>query len=72
MRHLRTVSAFAALVAFTACAQTPAPASDSLKDDAVTIASFDFAESRILGEVYAQALERRGFPVIRQLGLGPR
>ena len=35
-------------------------------------ASFDFAESRLLAEIYAQALERAGVPVRRAFGLGPR
>src|SRR3954468_20399648 len=39
---------------------------------AVTVASFDFAESRLLAEVYAQALERAGLPVRRAFDLGPR
>ena len=38
----------------------------------VTVASFDFAESRLLAEIYAGALERAGVPVHRALGLGPR
>jgi osmoprotectant transport system substrate-binding protein len=41
-------------------------------DDAITIASFDFPESRLLAEIYAQALESKGFEVKRALGLGPR
>jgi osmoprotectant transport system substrate-binding protein len=42
------------------------------QDDAITIASFDFPESRLLAEIYAQALESKGFEVKRALGLGPR
>jgi osmoprotectant transport system substrate-binding protein len=38
----------------------------------VVVASFDFAESRLVAEIYAQALEDEGFIVDRQLGLGPR
>jgi len=37
---------------------------------AVDIGSKDFTEQFILGELYAQALEARGFPVERHLGLG--
>lgn len=44
----------------------------ALEDRAITIASFDFPESVILAEIYAQALEAHGFAVGRQLGLGPR
>lgn len=41
-------------------------------DDAITIASFDFPESELLAEIYAQALEAKGFRIIRALDLGPR
>jgi osmoprotectant transport system permease protein len=36
----------------------------------VRIGSKDFTEQFVLGELYAQALESRGFPVERRLGLG--
>jgi osmoprotectant transport system permease protein len=36
----------------------------------VRIASKDFTEQFVLGELYAQALEARGYPVERRLGLG--
>ncbi|MGH2672948.1 MAG: ABC transporter substrate-binding protein, partial [Actinomycetota bacterium] len=39
---------------------------------AITIASFNFPESVLLAEIYAQALEGEGFAVKRQLGLGAR
>jgi osmoprotectant transport system substrate-binding protein len=39
---------------------------------AVTIASFSFSESRTLGEIYAQVLERNGYRVRRALGLASR
>jgi osmoprotectant transport system substrate-binding protein len=38
----------------------------------VVVASFDFAESEVLGEVYAQALAQAGVPLRRELRLGPR
>jgi osmoprotectant transport system substrate-binding protein len=38
----------------------------------ITVASFNFTESTILAELYAQALEDAGFPVDRQLDLGSR
>lgn len=41
-------------------------------DDVVDVASFDFAESQLLAEIYAQALEDEGIEVRRQLDLGPR
>jgi osmoprotectant transport system substrate-binding protein len=42
------------------------------RDDPITVASFDFAESRLLAEIYTQALDRAGLPVRRAFGLGPR
>jgi osmoprotectant transport system substrate-binding protein len=38
----------------------------------VVVASFNFPESVLLGEIYSQALEHAGVPVRRELGLGPR
>jgi osmoprotectant transport system substrate-binding protein len=52
---------------------TTAPAApDRLRDDTVTVGSFDFAESRLLAELYSQALEDAGFRVRRAFGIGPR
>jgi osmoprotectant transport system substrate-binding protein len=48
---------------------SPRPATG---DDAITVASFDFTESEILGELYAQAFERDGIRVVRQMRLGSR
>src|SRR5262245_43782790 len=57
----------------TACAGSdPAPTATALDDDAITIGSFDFPESTLLAELYAQALEGHGFTVDRRFGLGPR
>lgn len=41
-------------------------------DGAITVASFDFPESVLLAETYAQALESHGFTVKRALGVGAR
>ena len=38
----------------------------------INVASFNFPESVILAEVYAQAMEDRGYPVERNLNLGSR
>ena len=46
------------------------PASPSLPGSA--LASFDFAESRLIAELYAQALEGQGFEVVRLGAVGPR
>jgi osmoprotectant transport system substrate-binding protein len=44
----------------------------ALKDDVITVGSFNFTESVVLAEVYSQALEEGGFRVHRQFDLGPR
>jgi osmoprotectant transport system substrate-binding protein len=38
----------------------------------IDVSSFNFPESEILGEIYAQALEDEGYPVERTLNLGAR
>lgn len=45
---------------------------DTLTDAAVTVGSFDFAESVLLAEIYSQALEHHGVAVEREFALGPR
>ncbi len=42
------------------------------RSGAVVLAAFDFPESELLVEIYGQALERDGVPVVRELGLGTR
>jgi osmoprotectant transport system substrate-binding protein len=48
------------------------PTATTLRDDTVTVGSFDFAESKLLAELYSQALEAEGYDVDRAFGLGPR
>lgn len=57
-----------------ACAVGPGSAepADALGDDAVTVGSFNFDESVLLAELYAQALAASGIPVVRRLSVGPR
>jgi osmoprotectant transport system substrate-binding protein len=44
----------------------------ALDDPAITVASFDFPESELLGEIYGQALAAGGFDVRFEHRLGPR
>jgi osmoprotectant transport system substrate-binding protein len=44
----------------------------TLRDDTVTVASFDFAESELLAELYSQALEAHDYRIRRTFELGPR
>jgi osmoprotectant transport system substrate-binding protein len=65
----------AACVLFVAaCTRGPSGADGSavLTDDAITVGSFDFPESELLAEIYAQALTGAGFTVDRAFNLGPR
>jgi len=59
------------LVALPSCSGS-SPAQRRPASDAVVVASFDFPESVLVGEIYAQALEHAGVRVRRELGLGPR
>ena len=74
-RHRTGLAGFGLAVAWLAActpASTSAPTPTALGDAAITVGSFDFAESRLLAEVYSQALERHGITVRRAFGLGPR
>jgi osmoprotectant transport system substrate-binding protein len=51
----------------SASAPNSAPSSD-----VVVVVSFNFPESELLAEIYAQALEHNGVPVRRAFDLGPR
>ena len=67
-------SACAALLLVTGC--TSGPSGDAAAVDPrhppVRVTSFDFPESQILAEIYADALQRHGYPVIRLMGVGSR
>lgn len=69
----RTAVLVVALVlAASACDRTSEPPPDVDRDDAVTIASFNFPESVLLAEIYAQALEAADVRVKRETALGTR
>jgi osmoprotectant transport system substrate-binding protein len=62
------------LVFGAGCSSSTTHADGQLRPDdgAVVVASFNFSESKLVAEIYAQALERAGIPVRRELDLGPR
>lgn len=66
----RLLPALLALGVLLGCAEPPRAVEP--RGDAVAVASFDFPESVLLAEVYAQALEGAGVPVRREHRLGPR
>jgi osmoprotectant transport system substrate-binding protein len=55
-----------------ACDRTSEASPNVDRDDAVTIASFNFPESVLLAEIYAQALEATDVRVKRETALGTR
>jgi osmoprotectant transport system substrate-binding protein len=60
------------LLAGCATGDRARPPSSALGDDAITIGSFNFAESQLLAQLYGQALEARGVRVLYETGRGPR
>ncbi len=56
----------------SACGGTATDETGPTGEDGVRVASFDFAESELLAELYAQALESAGLPVVRMGRAGPR
>lgn len=66
-RHLRTWLVLPAALALvlTACGGDE-------DGETITVGSFNFPESTILAEIYAQALEDAGLPVERELDIGAR
>jgi len=74
--RLLAVAILAAL-AFAACAKsnnTPSAtsSSSSAAKPAITIGSANFTEAIVLGEIYAQGLEAKGYHVTKKLNLGAR
>ena len=56
----------------SAGAETSSTTGGGEEGPAITVASFNFPESVILAEIYAQALEANGYTVERNLNLGSR
>jgi len=72
LRHLTLV--LAVVLGLSACGgdptkQSPAGGGDS---KAITVGSAAFPENEIIAEIYAQALEAKGFTVKKQLNIGAR
>jgi osmoprotectant transport system substrate-binding protein len=62
-----------AVVGLTACGGGGGqPAAQSKGGAPIVVASFNFTDSQILAEIYAGALEAKGYPVTRKLNLGSR
>jgi osmoprotectant transport system substrate-binding protein len=68
----RTAGLLLALLVVTGCAGAPREPLPVRAGDEVVVAGFDFAESEVLAQVYAQALAAADVPVRTELRLGPR
>ncbi|WP_410623522.1 ABC transporter substrate-binding protein [Amycolatopsis sp. cmx-8-4] len=75
-RNLRAAAVVAvAVFGLTACGGGDSgdkPAAPGKGGAPIVVASFNFTDSQILAEIYAQALEAKGYPVTRKLNLGSR
>jgi osmoprotectant transport system substrate-binding protein len=72
MRHLWKVVALVVIMSGAACSSSASDSSGSTAADGMRVASFDFAESELLAELYAQSLEEADVPVVRLGRVGPR
>ena len=75
MRGLRASTTLLVLVLVLVCAACGRSTTDVDEPgvgDGMRVASFDFAESELLAELYAQVLDAAGVPVIRLGVVGPR
>lgn len=74
--HYRSLAIVAAVLALVtaACGSSNPLGGGTISGDlkSIVVGSGDFPESKILAEIYAQALEANGFNVGRQLGIGSR
>lgn len=68
----RLAAALVAAVVVLASCGAPSRSLPPAAPSGVVVASFNFPESELLAEIYAQALEQAGIPVQRELDLGPR
>ncbi len=73
-RATRPVRRWMAIAGFVvpACGGSDPDSTGPVDSDGVRIASFDFAESQLLAELYAQVLEAANTPVVRLGAVGPR
>lgn len=71
-RFVRLILIVVALMAPTACGDSAPRPSAPAATDAIRIGAFNFTESEVVAELYAQALEANGLPVARIGRVGSR
>ena len=74
MSKVRLLSSFAAavLVTMAACTEEAGELTEPKDGPTITVGSANFPESQILAEIYAGALEDKGYEVERKLNIGAR
>lgn len=73
--RMRTAWVLACALSLTllgACSRSGELPASRPRGNEVVVSSFNFPESALLAEIYAQAIEAAGIPVRRELDLGPR
>ena len=74
--HIRGLALLAALIVLlaTACGSSNPLGGGAVSGDlkSIKVGSADFPESKIIAEIYAQALSANGFTVAKQFGIGSR
>jgi osmoprotectant transport system substrate-binding protein len=74
--HKRSLAVFAAVLVLitSACGSSNPLGGGAISGDlkSIAVGSADFPESKIIAEIYAQALEANGFNIRRQFGIGSR
>jgi osmoprotectant transport system substrate-binding protein len=70
----RLLAALAAVLVVAGCGSSNPLGGGAISGDlkSIKVGSADFTESKIIAELYAQALESNGFTVARQFGIGSR
>jgi osmoprotectant transport system substrate-binding protein len=74
MLRRRAAVLFAAVCFVAAACSSPNPLGGAMCGDlkSIVVGSADFPESKIVAEIYAQALQTNGFNIGRRLGIGSR
>jgi osmoprotectant transport system substrate-binding protein len=72
MRTAGLLACALSLTVLSSCSTSGEQPAARPRGDEVVVSSFNFPESTLLAEIYAQAIEAAGIPVRRELGLGPR
>ena len=72
MRTAGVLAGTLSLVLLSSCSRSGEQPAPRPRGNEVVVSSFNFPESALLAEIYAQAIEAAGIPVRRELNLGPR